>query len=68
MQTTLGSALHYSQQNKNIIANLIIKPYALKVIEAGAKSRCSLDSTGGKEKNKLLSLRHTEDTYILYKV
>ena len=34
MQTTLGGALHYSQQNKNIIANLIIKPYALKVIEA----------------------------------
>ena len=28
MQTTLGSALHYPQKNRNIIANLIIKPYA----------------------------------------
>ena len=65
MQTTLGSALHYPQRIRHIIANLIIKPYA--IIEAwGAKSRCLLKRKGGKEKRKTASLRHTEKTPIYY--
>lgn len=69
MQTTLGSALHYPQRNINIIANLIIKPYA--IIEAGVKSRCLLKRKGGrerKEEKNCFPTTRTEDTYIMYSI
>ena len=69
MQTTLGSALHYSQQNKYIIANLIIiiKPYAIQRREA--KNRCSLDSRREIENKLPFPTTHRRHLYyIRYRV